>query len=107
MVNGKASAYPYQTKGLGGFVSYRARLSAQITKPGTKDVILSYTKEASGLGGSAQLAGFKSLETVGQLAGSEIGEKLAEKWKKGQGNLLVFVEGVKSFQDVETVRKHL
>lgn len=105
-IRGKASSHPFQAEGLGGFISYRARLTVKAVRPGSEDVVLSETKEASGLGGSARLAGFKSLETVGALAGSSIAEQLAESWKKNR-NLLVFVEGVGSFSDVERVRKHL
>jgi len=105
-IDGKAGTYPFQTGGLGGFVSYRARLTLQVTKSGTKDIILTASKEASGLGGNNTLAGLKSLEVVGELTGDEIGPDLAEAWAR-TSNLLVFVEEVKSFTDVERVRKHL
>lgn len=106
VIKGKASTFPFQSEGLGGFTSYRARLAITAVRQGTEDVILSAAKEASGLGGNADLAALKSLDTVGELTGKEIGSALAEAWSKGK-NLLVFVEGVKSFSDVERVRKHL
>ncbi len=106
LLKGKASSFPFQSDGLGGFVSYRARLSVQALRAGTKDVVLSYTKEASGLGGNAELASLKSFETIGDMAGKDIATQLPEALKKGK-NVLVFVEGVKSFADVERVRKHL
>ncbi|MCG3204452.1 MAG: hypothetical protein KCHDKBKB_01167 [Elusimicrobia bacterium] len=106
ILQGKASSFPFQSEGLGGFVSYRARVTLTAIRPGTQEVLLTVSKEASGLGGNADLAALKSFETVGELAGREIGPSLAEAWSKGK-NLLVMVEGVKSFSDVERVRKHL
>lgn len=106
VVDGKASAFPFQASGLGGFVSYRARLSLQVMRAGADDVLLSSSKEASGLGGNNDLAAMKSLEIVGDLTGKDIGPKLIEAWSRGK-NLLVFVEGAKSFSDVERIRKHL
>ncbi len=105
-ITGRASAYPFQTDGLGGFVSYRARLSIQATRPGSSDVVLSLSKEASGLGGNAELAGFKSLETVGNLVGEETSAQLADNLAKA-GTVLVYVQGVGSFSDVDRVKKHL
>jgi hypothetical protein len=52
------------------------------------------------------LAALKSLETVGDVTGKEMGTQLTDLWSKG-ANALVYVEGVKSFGDVERVRKHL
>ncbi len=106
VIKGKASSFPFQTEGLGGFVSYRARLAVQVMRPGTQDVVYSTSKEASGLGGNADLAALKSLETVGDVTGKEMGTQLTDLWSKG-ANALVYVEGVKSFGDVERVRKHL
>jgi hypothetical protein len=103
---GKASAFPFQAEGLGGFVSYRARLTVQVERPGTKDILLSYTKEASGLGGNADLAGLKALETVGDLAGKELADKVAEAWGSSK-NLLIYVEGVDSFEKADRIKKHL
>ncbi|MCB4757001.1 MAG: hypothetical protein LHV69_08275 [Elusimicrobia bacterium] len=105
LINGKVSAFPFQSEGLGGFVSYRARLSAQAKKAGSSDVLLSLTKEASGLGGNPELAGLKALETVGELAGEEAANQLNERMKKAS-TLLVFVEGVDSFATVDRVKKH-
>ncbi len=105
-VTGKAAAFPFQTEKLGGFVSYRARLSLQAKRPGTTNVAYSLSKEASGLGGSGDLAGLKALESVGEFAAVELGEKLADMWGKGR-TILVMVEGVKSFSDADRVKKHL
>jgi len=106
VMEGKGSSFPFQSKGLGGFVSYRARLILQVRLPGTKDIIYSTQKEASGFGGSKELAGLKALETVGKLAGDQIAEPLAQAWAKGK-NLLVMVEGVDSFDKVDRIKKHL
>jgi hypothetical protein len=105
-IRGKASTYPFQSSGLGGFVSYRARLSVQAVRPGTQEVVVSISQEASGLGGNNDLAALKALETVGDLVGADLGAKLTEIWSKGN-NVLIYVEGVKAFSDVERVRKHL
>jgi len=105
-LKGKAEAFPFQSEGLGGFVSYRARLSVQALKPGTKNVVLSLTKEASGLGGNPELAGLKALESVGTLAGNEMATQLVDTFQKNT-NVMVFVENAKTFSDVEKVRKHL
>jgi hypothetical protein len=105
-VQGTASAFPFQAEGLGGFVSYRARLSVKVVRTGTKNIVVSHSKEASGLGGSSELAGLKALETVGSVGGAELAEKLTQAWGKGN-NVLVFVEGVKDFAQVDRVKKHI
>jgi hypothetical protein len=106
VIKGKASSFPFQSSGLGGFVSYRARLAVQAVRPGTQDVVASLSREASGLGGNADLAALKSLETVGELMGNDLGAQLTQLWSTGS-TILISVEGVKSFSDVEKVRKHL
>ncbi len=106
VIKGKASSFPFQASGLGGFISYRARLAVQAVRPGTQDVLVSLSREASGLGGNEDLAALKSLETVGDLMGNDLGSQLTDIWSKGS-NILIYVEGVKSFADVEKVRKHL
>lgn len=105
-LSGVATAYPFQSTNLGGFVSYRARVAVDITRAGTKDVVLSLSKEASGLGGNDQLAALKALETVGNLAGEEIAGRLAASWIKNK-NLYVYVENVPSFTQVDRIKKHL
>lgn len=106
VLKGKAASFPFQSEGLGGFISFRARMSVDVTRAGTNDIVLSVSKEASGLGGNEHLAGFKSLETVANVVGGELGDKLTEIYSRG-GNLLVMVEGVQSFADVERIKKHL
>lgn len=106
VIRGKASSYPFQGAGLGGFVSYRARLTAEALRNGTSDVVTSVTQEASGLGGNRDLAALKSLEVVGEMVGRDLSMSLAAAWSKNK-RLLVFVENVKSFSDVERIRKHL
>ena len=64
-----------------------------------------FLQDRSGLGGNPQLAGLKALETVGEFSAQELGAKLAELWGKGQ-TIMIFVEGVKSFGDVDRVKKH-
>ncbi len=103
---GKVVAFPFQSDGLGGFVSYRARLDVQVERPGTKDILMSYSKEASGLGGNADLAGLKALEVVGNLAGTELAERVESAWNKSR-NLIIFVEGVESFDQADRLRKHI
>lgn len=105
-IKGKASSFPFQAEGLGGFVSYRARLAVQATRTGTSNVLVAVTREASGLGGNSDLAGLKSLETVGDLVGKELGVQLADKWVKGK-NIIAYLEGATSFEKVDRVRKHL
>jgi hypothetical protein len=106
VIKGKATAYPFQGQGLGGFVSYRARLTVEAVRSGTNDVISSVTQEASGLGGNTDLAALKSLETVGEMVGRDLSMSLPEAWNANK-RLLVFVEGVKTFADAERARKHL
>jgi hypothetical protein len=105
-ITGKASAFPFQSDGLGGFVSFRARLTVQSVRTGTLDTILTLSKEASGLGGNDALAAIKALETVGELVGVELSQELPRALKNGKSGL-VFVEGVKSFEDVDKIKKRL
>jgi hypothetical protein len=105
-IKGTATAYPFQTEGLGGFVSFRARLTVEATRPGTTKAVASLSKEASGLGGNAELAGLKSLETVGNLVGEELAKKLAENWSNKK-TVFLSIESVGSFADVDRLKKHV
>jgi hypothetical protein len=105
-IKGTATSYPFQTGDLGGFVSYRARMTVTVTRPGTTNVVLSQSKEASGLGGNPQLAGLKSLETVGNLTGEELAKQLAQLWSNKR-TVTVTVEGVATFADVDRIKKHI
>ncbi len=106
VIKGTASAYPFQAEGLGGFVSYRARLTVDVTRPGTSKSVASVTQEASGLGGNAELAGLKSLEVVGHMVGEELSEELAKVWTN-QKTIYLAVEAVGSFAEVDRIKKHI
>lgn len=105
-VSGSAEAFPFQSEGLGGFVSYRARISLKAARRGTGEVLSSVSLEASGLGGNANLAGRKALEAAAGLAADKIGEEVAEAWSRSR-TLMVSVENVVDFNAAEAIRKHL
>ncbi len=105
-INGQATAHPFQSEGLGGFVSYRARLTVDAVRANSHKAIVSVTKEASGLGGNAELAGLKALETVGNLVGEELAKQLAENWSNKKA-VFLSIEGVASFAEVDRLKKHV
>lgn len=105
-IRGTVTSHPFQAEGLGGFVSYRARIAVEVVRPGTTKTVTSLTKEASGLGGNAELAGLKSLEVVGKLAGEELSQKLLESYANKR-TVFVAIERVSSFAEVDRVKKHL
>jgi hypothetical protein len=105
LISGTATAYPFQAEGLGGFVSYRARLTVEAVRPGTAKAVASLSKEASGLGGNPELAALKALETVGNLVGEELAKQLTANWSNKK-TVFVAIEGVASFAEVDRIKKH-
>jgi hypothetical protein len=93
VILGDVEATPFQSEGLGGFVSYRASLSARVIKGGSREVAMSVTQEASGLGGNAALAGQKARETVGKAAGEELARSLPQALTR-QSGVVVSIDGV-------------
>ena len=106
VILGDVDASPFQTDGLGGFVSYRASLSARVIKVGSREIAQSVTKEASGLGGSAALAGQKALETVGQLAGQDLSASLPQALQR-QSGVIVSVDGIPDLMALQDFEKDL
>lgn len=105
-IQGSVVAHPFQASGLGGFVSYRARAEVKVLNAGTKEIVCSHIEEASGLGGSAELAGLKALETVGELLAEKLNQQIEDSWIQRR-HLLAFVENVQNFDQVDRVKKHI
>ncbi|MFN0118363.1 MAG: hypothetical protein ACKVQC_08765 [Elusimicrobiota bacterium] len=106
LLKGVATAYPFQGHGLGGFVSYRARLTVEALRQDTQVSFISIAKEASGLGGNNELAGLKALDSVGLVVGSDLGPQIIEAWGKSR-KAIIWAEETKDFSQVERMRKHL
>jgi hypothetical protein len=77
IVRGEAQAYPLQDPRLGGFFSYRARVTLEVLRP-SGQVVAAKTMEASALDPAPQIAQAKALDTAGQLAGESLAGELAD-----------------------------
>ncbi|MBI4051618.1 MAG: hypothetical protein HY400_03845 [Elusimicrobia bacterium] len=78
---GQASELKNGAKDLGGFVSYRGRVSLQAVRSGTGQILATTSQEASGLNVNKPLAAAKALEGAAKLAGEEIAGKLLKSLK--------------------------
>jgi len=81
IVRGEAEAHPLRIDdiSLGGFHSFRARVSLEAFKPEGGEVIAGKVQEASGLDPSAEIAEGKALETAGLMAAEALAEKLFDR----------------------------
>ncbi len=82
VVRGDARAYLIRGVDLGGFHSYRARVSLEVFKPESGEMVTALTREASGLDPAPEIAEGKALEAAGLLAGSALAGELADTLTK-------------------------
>jgi len=78
VVRGEAEAHPLKIDdvNLGGFHSYRARITLEALKSEAGEVVAGKSKEASGLDAAPSIAEGKALESAGLLAAEALAEEL-------------------------------
>ena len=101
VILGDASVHELRDVNLGGFRSFRARVTLQAIKPETSQVIATKTREASGLDPVATVAREKALENTGLLAGEELSDELGQLLAS-RIEVSILVKGL---SDVEGVQK--
>ncbi len=105
LVFGNAKTSLLTTEGLGGLVSYRASLSGQAYKAQTNEVLVTFSRTASGLDATKDTASMKALRSVGQMAGGDAADKLAQELAR-RAFVAVTVTGipdVNHLRDIERV----
>jgi hypothetical protein len=77
VVKGKGDARRLEDSRLGGFFSFRARVSLEALKPASGEVVSSKVQEASAIDPSLDIAQAKSLDSAGFAAGTGLAGELA------------------------------
>ncbi len=99
LVDGDASVNPVVDERLGGLRSARARLSLEVRKSRTGEVLLSRSQEASAVDVVYDAAIGKALELAGSLAGEALAKE-AVPLLKSQLGVAVRIQGVESLEEV-------
>ncbi|HAH08125.1 MAG TPA: hypothetical protein DCM05_16635 [Elusimicrobia bacterium] len=100
VIKGEAEAYALpRDPRLGGFISYRARVTLEALKPATGEVVSSKVQEASALDPSAELAAGKALDTTGSMAGEAMAAELTQLLGQ-RVNIALRAAGMKSLEEV-------
>ncbi|MBI5245136.1 MAG: hypothetical protein HY922_15850 [Elusimicrobia bacterium] len=102
VVRGEAEAYALKDVRLGGFFSYRARVTLEAAKPATGEVVSSKVQEASALDPSPEIAAGKALDAAGLLAGEALGSELSELLSS-RLNVTVRILGLKGLEQVQKI----
>jgi hypothetical protein len=90
---------------LGGMHSYRAAISGRVIEVGTGQVLTTMSQQASGLEGTAEIAGAKALGKVGELAVGDLASLPDELAKRAQ--VSIKITGLTSFEKLRDVQKAL
>ena len=116
LVVGQAQAHPIKDVSLGGFVSYRSRVSLQAIQSGTDKILAQASEEASGLDPTATVAASKALESAGRLAAQKLGVSVRQalsapvqidvgvKGLSGVDALKVLQEDLRSLKGVQSLQ---
>ena len=100
VVRGEAQVYALKDLRLGGFHSYRARVSLEALKPATGEVAAAKVHEASALDPAPEIAAGKALESAGLLAGEALASELAEGLRS-RTSVSLRVSGLSSLEGVQ------
>jgi hypothetical protein len=101
VVKGEAEAYALpKDPRLGGFNSYRARVTLEALKPATGEVVSNKTQEASALDPSAELAAGKALDTTGSMVGEAMAAELAQLLSR-RVSISLHVDGMRGLEAVQ------
>lgn len=99
-VGAEAHRLQVDNVGLGGFYSYRARVSLSAKKSSTGEVLGSQVKEASALDPTPAIAKEKSLGEAGSIAGDALAEAIYASLSR-RSNVSVRVRGVGNLTEVQ------
>jgi hypothetical protein len=81
-IRGRVRTIEIKDSHLGGFLSYRARITLEVLEPGTHNVLWKHSEEAAALGLNAESASSQAIENVGALIGKAAADNLtAYLWK--------------------------
>lgn len=100
VVRGEAQVFALKDLRLGGFYSYRARVSLEALKPATGEVAAAKVHEASALDPAPEIAAGKALESAGLLAGEALAADLAEGLRS-RTTVSLRVSGLSSLEGVQ------
>ena len=100
VIKGEADVYQLKDVRLGGFFSYRARVSLEAVKPASGQVVSSKVLEASALDPSPELAAGKALDTAGLLSGEALATELAQLLSS-RVSVTLHVAGVQGLDQVQ------
>jgi len=106
VIRGEAEVHPMPDVRLGGFYSYRARVSLEVVKPGTGEVIGSKVQEVSQMDPVPEIAAAKALEQAGQMAGDILGGELSDSLQH-RIRLTLRVAGLQKLDEVESLAEDL
>ena len=106
VVRGEAQVYALKDLRLGGFHSYRARVSLEALKPATGEVAAAKVHEASALDPAPEIAAGKALESAGLLAGEALAAELAEGLRS-RTSVSLRVSGLSSLEGVQRLAEDI
>lgn len=99
LIQGEAEVHPYEDERLGGLHSARARLTLEVLKSKSAEVLANKSQEASGLDISDLVAAGKALSKAGNLAGEALAKDLVPLLKSQLG-VAVKVDGLNGLEEV-------
>lgn len=106
VVKGDARVHLISGVDLGGFYSYRARVSLEVYKPESGEFVTALAREASGLDPAPEIAEGKALEAAGLLAGEVLAGELADTLTK-KVRITLRLLGVKGLPAVQSIADDL
>lgn len=106
VIRGEAEVHPIQDVRLGGFHSFRARISLEAVKPASGEVIGSRKQEVSQMDPVARIAEAKALEQAGLMAGDALGGELSDSLQQ-RVRVGLKVSGLRDLQEVQALAEDL
>lgn len=92
-------------KKMGGMSSYRAAVSLRVIEVGSGQILSTVSQQASGLEGTAEIAGGQALAKAAELAAADLSSLPEEIAKRSLVTMKIV--GIKSFEKVSMVQKTL
>lgn len=106
VITGRAEAGPQAvTANLGGFLSYRALVTAKVQKAGTNELLLTLTEQAPAVDTTPLTAAAKALQAAASLAAQRT-RQLAQELQR-RANIAITVREVKSLADINALKQSL
>lgn len=105
LIVGTASARQAVEAGLGGFISYRAAVSAKAYKAETGEILATASEAVGAVDVTREAASMKALEKAGRISGQALAGNLA--WELSRTGVRVGVSGVENMSRLAQVQKAL